>query len=93
MSYDRRLEYFNLERLELRRVHFDLIDLYKIVNKYTVSNLLNVLQFCNLAVHNTLGHRYKLVVNRTRTNLLKNHFVNRVVNIWNCLPADCLTLT
>jgi hypothetical protein len=89
MSYDQRLEYFNLERLELRRVHFDLIELYKIVNKYTVSNLHNALQFCNLATHNTRGHRFKLVVNRTRTNLFKNHFVNRVVNIWNCLPADC----
>jgi hypothetical protein len=55
MSYDRRLEYFNLERLELRLVHFDLIKLYKIVNKYTVSNLLNVLLFCNLVIHNTRG--------------------------------------
>jgi hypothetical protein len=89
MSYDQRLEYFNLERLELRRIHFDLIELYKIVNKYTVSNLHNALQFCSHATHNTRGHRFKLVVNRTRTNLFKNHFVNRVVNIWNCLPADC----
>jgi hypothetical protein len=29
MSYDRRLEYFNLERLELRRVHFDQLNCIK----------------------------------------------------------------
>lgn len=47
------------------------------------------MQFCNLAAHNTRGHRFKLVVNRIRTNLFKNNFVNRVVNMWNCLPVDC----
>ena len=72
MSYDRRLEYFNLERLELRRIHFDLIELHKIVNKYTISNLHNALQFCNLATHNTRGHHFKPFVNCTRTNLFKN---------------------
>jgi hypothetical protein len=83
------LNILTLERLELGRTYFDLIELYKTVNKYTVSNQHNALQFCNLATHNTRGHRFKLVVNRTRTNLFINYFVNRVVNIWNCLPADC----
>jgi hypothetical protein len=53
MSYNQRLGYFNLERLELRRIHFDLIELYKIVNQYTVSNLHNAMQFC---CHATITH-------------------------------------
>ena len=35
LSYVDRLELFNLERLELRRIHFDLIELFKIVNGWS----------------------------------------------------------
>ena len=35
LSYTARLELFNLRRLELRRIHFDLMELLKIVNGWS----------------------------------------------------------
>ena len=57
MSYDERLSLFGLERLELQRLHCDLLELFKIVKRYTISDLFNCLSFNhNTNKHNTRGH-------------------------------------
>ena len=47
LSYDKRLRILGLERLELRRLHFDLIELFKIVKHFTDSS---IYLFCHLII-------------------------------------------
>ena len=64
MSYDVRLALFGLERLELRRLKFDLTELFKIVNGFAC-RLYDCLQFFqNNSMHNTRRHPYKLNIIR-----------------------------
>jgi hypothetical protein len=89
ISYDERLTLFGLERLELRRLKFELIELFKIVHGYTTCCIYDVLQFGHHnATHITRGHRYKLTVMRTCKNTFKYYFLNRITNVWNSLPND-----
>jgi hypothetical protein len=92
VSYDERLVLFNMEKLELRRLKFDLIETFKIIHQFTACNLHNVLNLHNsVSVHNTRGHAYKLVINRTCTSTFKFHFVNRIAAVWNFLPSECFS--
>ena len=38
--------------------------------------------------HELRGHKYKLEKTRAKTNIRKNMFASRVVNIWNSLSTD-----
>lgn len=90
MSYDERLTLFNLERLELRRLRTDLVELFKIVHGYTKCNIFNSLSFsCNNVCNTTRGHRFKLNTKRVNKNLFKYYFTNRIVRAWNSLPDHC----
>jgi hypothetical protein len=93
LSYDERLSMFNLDRLEVRRLRSDLVELFKIVNGYSSCRIYNDLNFaCNNNSTVTRGHRFKLNVTRVNKNLFKNYFTNRIVNVWNYLP-DCIFST
>ena len=60
LSYDERLALFGLERLELRRLKFDLTELFKNFNGFTTCRIYDCLQFAQTnSMHNTRGHRYK----------------------------------
>ena len=88
---DERLALFDLDRLELRRLHFDLLHMFKIVHGFTVCGFFSDLHFAHSDnVYNTRGHRFKLHVNRTNKNIFKYCFINRVLPIWNSLPDICL---
>jgi hypothetical protein len=90
VSYDERLVSFGLDRLELRRLRFDLVELFKIVHGFTTCNLLSLLNFTRTDVaHNTRGHRYKLIISRVYKNTFKNYFLNRTTVVWNSLPDAC----
>jgi hypothetical protein len=90
VSYDERLTMFNLERLELRRLRTDLVELFKIVHGYTTCSVFNSLSFsCKNVYCATRGHRYKLNVSRVNKDLFKYYFTNRVVSVWNFLPDHC----
>ena len=56
-SYDDRLTYLGLQRLELRRIYADLIYMYKLIHNNISSSLINVFKFNN-QVHcrETRGH-------------------------------------
>ena len=89
LSYDERLALFGLERLELRRLKFDLTELFKIVNGFTTCRLYDYFQFAQTnSMHYTRGHRYKLYIIRTCKNSFKYYFINRIAHIWNCLPDN-----
>ena len=90
MSYDERLSLFGLERLELRRLHCDLLELFKIAKRYTISDLFNCLSFNrNTNNHNTTGHCFKFNVTLYHKKVFKSFLTNRIVNIWNNLHNDC----
>jgi hypothetical protein len=86
MSYDERLKIFNLENLQLRRLHIDLVEMFKIVNGYSACNVKNVIMFYD---HVTRGHRYKLVKISVNKNNFKYFLTNRVFEAWNSLPDAC----
>ena len=72
--------------LELRRLHSDLIWCFKIVFGYVDVNCDDYFEFhCQSA---TRGHSYKLRKRHCSVNSISNFFTERIVNLWNALPAD-----
>ena len=87
VSYDERLIFLGLERLELRRLHADLLFLFKIVNGFVACDISQVLTFASAV--NTRGHKHKLFVNRCNKSVFSHFFLNRITPIWNRLPDSC----
>ena len=77
-----------LERLELRRLHIDLTNLFKIIQHFSARNIYNVLNFYR-ASHNTGGHRFKLAPCRINKSCFKYFFINRIIIVWNSLHDHC----
>ena len=67
----------------------DLIETYKILNGYYDINLTSFLTLSN--TDTTRGHHRKLFKFRSRLLVRHNFFTNRVVNLWNSLPADVIS--
>ena len=85
-SYQTRLKLLGLDSLELRRLHQDLIFTYK-----TVFGLIdiNCSRFFTVSpCSRTRGHAYKLFVNNSNIDVRKYFWCNRVVRVWNGLPAE-----
>jgi hypothetical protein len=84
-SYEGRLRRLQLTTLYQRRTRGDLIETYKLLTgKEKVSSD----QFFKLYVsgHNTRGHSLKLAVQRSRLDLRKSFFSQRIIQQWNDLP-------
>ena len=75
INYVDRLKSCNIELLELRRIHTDLIMLYKILNGLICVNIEN---FLTLSMSNTRGNVYKLVKHYPRLDTRKHFFALRV---------------
>ena len=86
MFYEDCLLLFSLKMLELRRLRYDLIEMFKIVNHFIDCSIYNVLSFNR---NNTRGYRFKLVTVRCNKNVNKHFFANRTTNIWNSIPDSC----
>ena len=82
-DYVERLKICKLEFLELRRINCDVIILFKILHGIIHVDLWNN----SIAVSNavTKGNSYKNVKHKVRLDVRKYFYVNRVVNVWNCL--------
>ena len=85
-DYMARINHLQLESLELRRIYNDMTMVFKIVHKFTDLNDSNLLIMCN-TTHNTRGHAFKLKTRSFRLDIARNQFCNRVVPLWNSLPA------
>ena len=86
LSYPERLRKLKMTTLERRRLRGDMIETYKIV---TGRERVKITDFFELSDtgHNLRGHRFKLGQNRSRLEIRKNFFSQRVVRHWNGLPA------
>jgi len=86
MSYEKRLEALKLTSLEKRRLRGDLIEVFKLVTGKENIDCTRLLQLDD-SVYDTRGHRFKLKKHRSRLDIRKNFFSNRVVSHWNSLPS------
>ena len=88
LRYEDRLIETGLTTLEDRRTRGDLIEVFKMIK---CSSKIDYTQFFTLVQNSrTRGHEFKLVKSRSRTEIRKNFFSQRVINEWNALPAEVL---
>ena len=94
VSYEDRLLHIGLQRLEIRRIHSDLIFLFKIIHGLVHCKLHDSLLFSNFVRvgANTRGYKYKLFRTRSYELVLSNFFINRILPIWNGLPSSCFDI-
>ena len=85
LSYAERLSFLKLPTLEHRRLIADLIMVYNIL---THNTSINNSPFILNPNNHLRGHPLKLVVPITKTNTHKSIFFNRIIPIWNSLPAN-----
>jgi hypothetical protein len=91
LPYEKRLTVLNQPSLEKRRARADLIFLYKILHGLTDNNLKKFFVYTSnvlTCVHNLRGHAFKLMAPKPRTDVLKYHYIYRVIMLWNALPAN-----
>jgi len=84
-SYEERLAVLGLERLELRRLHSDLVMCFKVLHGLANLEFDDYFEYSN--AYRTRGHSFKLHVLNSRINVRHNFFSVRVVNVWNSLPS------
>ena len=88
LDYDERLSRLGLYSLEFRRMRGDLIETYKImkgIDRVDAGRL-----FPLVGESSTRGHSLKIRGSRFRTELRRNFFTQRVVNLWNSLPSEAV---
>jgi len=90
LSYNQRLRKIGITTLEQRRIRGDLIEAYKIISG---KERIDMNQFFTLNNngHNTRGHTLKLAVQRSRLDIRKYFFSQRVVERWNGLPQHVIS--
>ena len=81
-------EKINLESLESRRNFFDLCEVYKLLQGLykTPANT-----FFSRPQRSLRGHPFKIFKRRSRLDVRKYFFSNRVVKSWNSLPGEVVT--
>ena len=84
LSYDARLQALNMITLERRRLHFDLVFCYKVLNGPIGGVPDNY--GLELSTRKSRGNSFKLVINNSRIDARKYFFSSRVCEPWNSLP-------
>jgi len=84
LSYEDRLKITGLPTLEARRDRGDLIEVFKILKGYSKVDYKKFFQLAGSC--KTRGNKYKLLKSRSRLDIRKHFFSQRVVNEWNKLP-------
>jgi len=85
MNFSDRLEACKLATLHYRRIRGDMIETYNILTgKYDIETAPSLVGVCSSV---TRGHSLRLQKKRTKYDLCKFCFANRIVNIWNSLPS------
>ena len=86
LSYENRLKCTGLTTLSERRIRGDMIEVFKILTGFSKVNYNT--WFKSSINNRTRGHSYKLVKSRSRLDIRKNFFSQRVINAWNSLPSE-----
>jgi hypothetical protein len=86
IPYEDRLVMLGLERLETRRLRLDMQFVYKIL--FGIVDVDYSTMFSLNTAQRTRGHDYKLNVQRSRLETRRHFFSNRIVKLWNSLPAQ-----
>src|SRR5579864_2642885 len=83
LSYDDRLRFLEIVTLKYRRTRGDMIEVFNILNGFYDTSVAPIL------VRNydtrTRGNDLKLIHNRSRLDIKKYFFSNRIVSLWNKL--------
>ena len=87
LCYEERLKYLDLPSLKYRRMRGDLIQLYKIV--HNLDKLDSSQLFTYSQVSFTRGDRFKIYMDRCKSNLRQNSFIFRTLKNWNSLSFEC----
>jgi len=82
LAYRERLVNLGLDGLELRRLRFDLIYMYKIFFGMVEIDVSTFVRVCNASTA-TRGHSFKLFVPQSRVDVRKYFICHRVVRCWN----------
>jgi hypothetical protein len=85
-SYEVRLKMLGLYSLERRRLRGDLIETYKILNHK--ENISDKIFFKKSVTDHLRGHSLKLFKLRSRIDVRKFSFSQRIVDTWNRLPEQ-----
>ena len=87
-DYSDRLKLLQLDSLEYRRLEFDLILLYKILNGHVLIDLGNELTYSDLnSKYNLRRNTFQINnTNNFKNDIRYNYFINRTIKVWNKLP-------
>ena len=84
MNYEQRLKFTGLPSLVDRRVRGDLIEVFKIIKGF---DRVDCSKFFTIKSNSrTRGHSFKIEKRRSRLEIRRNFFSQRIVNKWNSLP-------
>jgi len=86
LRYSARLKKLNINSLEIRRLHCDLIYTYKIIFGLVDTDTSVFFNLRN-SESRTRGHNYKLYVPQSRLDIHKYSFSHRTLQCWNSVPA------
>jgi hypothetical protein len=91
-DYADRLRLAKLDSLKYRRVKFDLIMVYKILNNYVHINKFFI---SSNTPYNLRRHNKQINSNckKAQNNIVKYFFSNRIINVWNNLPEFIVNAT
>ena len=92
-NYPHRCEILKLETLEIRRIKYDLITFYKILNNLIHLDFNNFFKFnTNIARYNLRRHELTIANPKlSKTSVRRNFYSVRIVNVWNSLPQQIVT--
>lgn len=88
LTYEERLSRLELYSLEFRRMRGDLIETYKIVRGLDRVDAPRM--FPMIGETRTRGHSCRIRGGSFKTEMRKNFFTQRVVNLWNSLPQGAV---
>ena len=89
-SYQQRLYMINLETLEYRRLKFDLILVFKIINNL-IDIPFNSLFSLHSTPYNLRRHQHTLQPQKYTSDTRKFFFSNKIVPTWNSLPEEIVS--
>ena len=91
ISYEERLRRLRLPTLAYRRIRSDMIETYKIIQEiYDRNVLMNIGRDTRRGII-LRGHAYQLEKKHCKSNIRRNSFKMRIVNVWNNLPHEVVS--